>query len=55
MATKKHHWTTEEIVEFVKKYYGVRLTWLQKLELWLFGIINRNKKYYLFDKWIFGE
>ena len=49
MATTKHHWTTDEIIDFVKKYYGVRLHWWQKLELWWFGIRNRSKTYYLFD------
>jgi len=52
MARKKYHWTTEEIVEFVKQYYGVRLTWWQKIELWWFGMINKGRNYYLFDKWL---
>jgi len=54
MAIEKHHWTTDEIVEFVKKYYGIKLYWWQKLELWWFWLRNRHKTYYLFDDLLWG-
>ena len=54
MATNKYHWTTEEIVDFIKKYYGVKLHWWQKLELWWFRLRNKNNTYYLFGDLLWG-
>ena len=39
-------YSTNEIVRFAKDFYGIKLHWWQKLELWLFQKRYGNKHWY---------
>ena len=50
MGYNKIVWDTEEIIEFMKRYYGCEITLFQRFELWLFGKLHRNKTYVMWDR-----
>ena len=50
MAYNKIVWTTEEIVGFMRQYYGIDIILLQRFELWLFGKLHRNETYVMWDR-----
>lgn len=50
MGRNKIVWNTEEIIEFMKQYYGCEITLFQRFELWLFGKLHRNKTYIVWDR-----
>jgi len=54
VASKKYIWTASEIADWMRKYYGVKITWWQRLELWIWERLHKERHFVLWDQLIGG-